>query len=118
MGPSNPVGNPYLKNWMVSLSASECAIDGEMGNKYSVRVCVATIRNASYSFQSILVTGNILAYLSFFEKIRPVKRVCTYKFVNFMCIIDYIKQCMILYHRPICTTVTKTISTQMLVICY
>ena len=42
--------------------------DGERGNKLSFSKCMLTIRDASYIFQSILVKGHILAYISFFDK--------------------------------------------------
>ena len=40
---------------------------------------MVTIRDASYKFQLILVTANILVYFSFFEKISPIKRLCHFK---------------------------------------
>ena len=40
----------------------------ERGNKFSFRGSMVTIRYASYIFQLILATANILAYFSCFEK--------------------------------------------------
>ena len=51
---------------------------GKRGNKSNFIGCMVAIRDASYSFQSILVKGNILAHFSFFENIRPMKRVCPF----------------------------------------
>ena len=48
----------------------------------SFRTCMVDIRYASYFFQSILVKGNILAYLSFFKKSNPMTRVCPFKFIT------------------------------------
>ena len=40
---------------------------------------MVAITDASYIFQSILVKGNIVAYVSFFYKFCPMKRVCPFK---------------------------------------
>ena len=52
--------------------------DGERVNKSSFKGCMVAIRDASYIFQSLLVKGNIIAYVSFVDKISHMKRVCAF----------------------------------------
>ena len=49
------------------------------GYKSSFKGCMVAIINDSYILQAILVKGNIIGYFSFFDKIRPMKKVCLFK---------------------------------------